>query len=156
MEAELVDVAARAGVKFIQAQTNGLDHVEVDKIRDAGMMLAHCPGELSSIALAQSAMMFLLLLAHDYGNARQNFAAGKFFFHRDANSMAAVSPLSDSGPVASSWPAAPSRLACVFWRLTCDRSNRKCLTNFNRISWADRTIWTASSQIVTFCHCISI
>ena len=80
MNADLIQIAAAAGVKFVQAQTNGLDHVEVEKIRDAGMILAHCPGELSSVALAESAMMFILMLANQYGEGLQNFAAGKFFF----------------------------------------------------------------------------
>ena len=48
IDADLVGAAARAGVKFVQVQTNGLDHVAVDKIVGAGMMLAHCPGELSN------------------------------------------------------------------------------------------------------------
>ena len=78
--AEWVDLAANAGVKFLQAQTNGLDHVEVDRIRDSGMMLAHCPGEFSSVALAEGAMMFILMLAHRYGDAQRNFAAGVKFF----------------------------------------------------------------------------
>lgn len=60
---ELVDVAARAGVKFVQVRTNGLDHVEVDKIKQTGMRLAHCPGLLSSVALAEAAMMFMLMHA---------------------------------------------------------------------------------------------
>ena len=77
---EWVDVAAKAGVKYIQAQTNGLDHVEVDKIRASGMMLGHCPGNLSSVSLAEGAMMFILMLAHRYGDSRNNFDAGKFFF----------------------------------------------------------------------------
>jgi glyoxylate reductase len=80
ISAEWVDIAKRAGVKFLQAQTNGLDHVEVDKIRDSGMLLAHCPGELSSVALAEGAMMFILMLAHRHGDAQRNFAAGKVFF----------------------------------------------------------------------------
>ena len=80
MNADLIQIAAAAGVKFVQAQTNGLDHVEVEKIGDAGMILAHCPGELSSVALAESAMMFILMLANQYGEGLQNFAAGKFFF----------------------------------------------------------------------------
>ena len=80
LSGELIDMAARAGVKFLQAQTNGLDHVEVDRIRDAGMMLAHCPGELSSVALAESAMMFMLNLAHLYGEASRTFAAGRCYF----------------------------------------------------------------------------
>jgi phosphoglycerate dehydrogenase-like enzyme len=80
IRAEWVDFAKNAGVKYLQAQTNGLDHVEVDKIRDSGMMLAHCPGELSSVALAEGAMMFILMLAHRHGDAQRNFAAGKVFF----------------------------------------------------------------------------
>ena len=35
MSGELIDMAARAGVKFLQAQTNGLAHVKVDDILDA-------------------------------------------------------------------------------------------------------------------------
>lgn len=77
---KLVDVAANAGVKFIQAQTNGLDHVEVDKILKSGMMLAHCPGNLSSVALAESAMMFVLMLSRRYGEGVQNFFKGKCYF----------------------------------------------------------------------------
>lgn len=80
ISSELIDVAGAAGVSFIQVQTNGLDHVEVDKILGSGMMLAHCPGQLSSIALAESAMMFVLMLAHRDGEGRKNFASGKVFF----------------------------------------------------------------------------
>ncbi|NKB67357.1 MAG: hypothetical protein GKR89_09880 [Candidatus Latescibacteria bacterium] len=79
IEGELVPIAARAGVKFLQVQTNGLDHVALDEIRAAGLILAHCPGQLSSVALAESAMMFILMMAHDYGRARQNFAAGHLY-----------------------------------------------------------------------------
>jgi len=79
ISAELVDVAAGAGVKLIQAQTNGLDHVEVDRILGAGMMLAHCPGALSSVALAEAAMMFILLFSRRYGEAQLNFASGKVY-----------------------------------------------------------------------------
>ena len=90
----LIEVAARADVKFVQAQTNGLDHVEVDKIREAGISLAHCPGELSSVALAESAMMFILTLAHGYGEAERNFAAGNLYFptgmELDGRSLAIV------------------------------------------------------------------
>ncbi|MBP60434.1 MAG: hypothetical protein CMJ62_02805 [Planctomycetaceae bacterium] len=77
---ELVDVAANAGIKFIQVQTNGLDHVEVGKILKSGMMLAHCPGVLSSVALAESAMMFVLMLSRRYGEGVQNFFKGKYYF----------------------------------------------------------------------------
>ena len=79
IEPELVDVAAKAGIKYIQVQTNGLDHVEVERIIEKGMILAHCPGHLSSVSLAEGAMMFILMLAHDYGNATNQFYAGTVF-----------------------------------------------------------------------------
>ena len=79
IEPELVDVAAEAGIKYVQVQTNGLDHVEVERIIEKGMILAHCPGHLSSVSLAEGAMMFILMLAHDYGNATNQFYAGTVF-----------------------------------------------------------------------------
>ena len=42
---ELAQVAANAGVKYLHASTNGLDHVEVSAILESGMTLPHCPGE---------------------------------------------------------------------------------------------------------------
>ncbi|MEC8987044.1 MAG: NAD(P)-dependent oxidoreductase, partial [Chloroflexota bacterium] len=79
IEPELVNVAAKAGIKYVQVQTNGLDHVEVERIIEKGMILAHCPGHLSSVSLAEGAMMFILMLAHDYGNATNQFYAGTVF-----------------------------------------------------------------------------
>lgn len=76
---DLVDAAANAGVRFIQAQTNGLDHVEVDRILDAGIVLCHCPGHLSSVALADRAMLFLLMLAHRYEEGRRTFMRGELY-----------------------------------------------------------------------------
>ena len=79
IQPELVDVAAEAGIKYVQVQTNGLDHVEVERIIEKEMILAHCPGYLSSVSLAEGAMMFILMLAHDYGNATNQFYAGTVF-----------------------------------------------------------------------------
>ena len=76
---DLIPIAAAAGVKYLQAQTTGLDHVHVEEILAAGLTLAHCPGHLSSVALAQSAMMFILMHAHKYTEAHANFAAGKLY-----------------------------------------------------------------------------
>ncbi len=77
---ELLGAAAAAGVRYLQAQTTGLDHVNVEGILQAGLLLAHCPGPLSSVALAESAMMFMLMHAHSYGEAQQNFARNKMYF----------------------------------------------------------------------------
>lgn len=76
---DLISIATAAGVKYLQAQTTGLDHVHVEEILNAGLTLAHCPGHLSSVALAQSAMMFILMHAHKYAEAHANFAAGKLY-----------------------------------------------------------------------------
>ena len=77
---ELIDAAAEAGVGFIQAVTNGLDHVEVEHILARGITLAHCPGYLSADALAQGAMMFILMLAARYREAATNLEAGTMYF----------------------------------------------------------------------------
>ena len=76
---DLLAAAADAGVKFLQVQTTGLDHVDVEGILNTGLLLAHCPGQLSSVALAQSAMMFILMHAHRYAEARMNFDAGRLY-----------------------------------------------------------------------------
>ncbi|MCY3761734.1 MAG: D-glycerate dehydrogenase [Gemmatimonadetes bacterium] len=79
---EMIDAAAAAGVRFLQLQTNGLDHVDLDYLRGKGLMTAHCPGHLSAVALAQNAMMFILMLAGRYREAQVNFAQGPFFMPR--------------------------------------------------------------------------
>jgi len=76
---ELVNVASKENIKYIQVQTNGLDHVEVEKILGSGITLAHCPGNLSSVSLAEGAMMFILMLAHGYGYATNQFYEGAAF-----------------------------------------------------------------------------
>jgi len=79
MTDEEIDFASRAGAKFMQVQTTGLDHVNISKILETGMLFANCPGQFSSVTLAQSAMMFILNMAHEYGPARQNFSKGEWY-----------------------------------------------------------------------------
>jgi phosphoglycerate dehydrogenase-like enzyme len=76
---EKIDLAAAAGVRHFQVQTNGLDHVEVEHILGKGITLSHCPGYLSADALAQNAMMFILMLAAQYKQAVGNFQGGTFY-----------------------------------------------------------------------------
>jgi phosphoglycerate dehydrogenase-like enzyme len=66
-------MARDAGVRFVQSQTTGLDHVPVALMKELGIKVAHCPGTLSAVALAESAMMFILMLAHRYAEAKTNF-----------------------------------------------------------------------------------
>ena len=74
-----IDIAAAAGIQFYQAQTTGLDHVQVEPIKERGMLLAHCPGYLSSVGLAESALMYMLMLAHRFRQAAQNFEAARIY-----------------------------------------------------------------------------
>lgn len=76
---ELFSEVAAAGVEFVQTQTNGLDHIPIDHIRSLGIRLAHCPGELSAVALAQNAMMFILMLAGRYRQGMEVFNAGQVY-----------------------------------------------------------------------------
>lgn len=76
---EKIDLAASAGVRHFQVQTNGLDHVEVEHILAKGITLSHCPGYLSADSLAQNAMMFILLLAAQYNTAVRNFSGGTYY-----------------------------------------------------------------------------
>ena len=75
---EFIDKAAAAGVKYFQLQTTGLDHVHVDHMKAKGIVVAHCPGYLSSVCLAESAMMFILMLAHQFSQARLHFDQRRF------------------------------------------------------------------------------
>lgn len=76
---EKIDYAAAAGVRYFQVQTNGLDHVEVEHILSKGILLSHCPGYLSADSLAQSAMMFILMLAAKNKTAVENFHSGSYW-----------------------------------------------------------------------------
>lgn len=78
----MIDAAVEAGVQFLQLQTNGLDHIDLDYLNEKGLMTAHSPGHLSAVALAQNAMMFILMLAGRYREAQKNFHDGPFFLPR--------------------------------------------------------------------------
>ena len=76
---DLLAAAADAGVKFLQAQTTGLDHVDVEGILNAGCCSPIAPGSSAAWRWPQSAMMFILMHAHRYGEARRNFDAGRLY-----------------------------------------------------------------------------
>ena len=51
----------------------GLDHVDVAYLRSKGFLVANCPGQFSSAALAECAMMYILMLARRCHDAMANF-----------------------------------------------------------------------------------
>src|SRR3954463_15716769 len=58
---EMADVASSA--KLWQILGTGIDHFDLEYWRQKGIPVANCPGEYTGIPLAESAMMFMLMLA---------------------------------------------------------------------------------------------
>src|SRR2546427_412253 len=60
---ELLDAGVANDVKLWQVTTTGLDHVKVESFIKKGMPLAHSPGELSAVPLAEHALYLMLCFA---------------------------------------------------------------------------------------------
>ena len=73
----MLDVAG--SVRLWQVLGTGLDHFDLDYWRSKGMPVANCPGIFSATALAESAMLFILLLARKYPVAQANLQQGKLY-----------------------------------------------------------------------------
>ncbi len=69
---EMMDAASEAGVKFWQLQSVGFEHFDLEYMKSKGIPVSNCPGIFSSVALAQTAMMFILMLAHKYNEAQDH------------------------------------------------------------------------------------
>jgi phosphoglycerate dehydrogenase-like enzyme len=75
---DLADAAA-GKVKLWQILGTGLDHFDLDYWRAKGIPVANTPGPFSAVALAECAMMFILMLTRRYPAARANLAKGLFY-----------------------------------------------------------------------------
>ena len=60
----MMDAATKA--RLWQILGTGFDHFDLEYIRGLKIPVANCPGQFSSAALAESAMMFILMLARRY------------------------------------------------------------------------------------------
>ena len=74
---EMMDAATDA--RLWQILGTGLDHFDLAYIKTKGIAVANCPGQFSAVALAQTAMMFILMLAHRYREAAANFQRGTLY-----------------------------------------------------------------------------
>jgi len=74
---EMYDAATDA--KLWQIIGTGLDHIDVAYMKTKGFAVANCPGQFSSVGLAECALMYILMLARRYHEARANFQAGKMY-----------------------------------------------------------------------------
>ena len=66
-------ISAAADAKLWQVHGTGIDHLNISAFNRRGLAVANCPGKLSAAALAECAMMFLLMLARSYQKCRDDF-----------------------------------------------------------------------------------
>ncbi len=73
----MMDAARQA--RLWQVTTTGFEHVDVAYLRGKGIPVAHSPGFFSSSALAETAMMFMLMLNRRYRQAADHFTQGQLY-----------------------------------------------------------------------------
>lgn len=74
---EMMDEAANC--RLWQIVGTGFDHFDLAYIKTRGIPVANTPGQFSDVALAETAMMFILLLTRRYKEARNNFNEGRSY-----------------------------------------------------------------------------
>ena len=74
---EMMDAATDAALWQILG--TGFDHFDLDYIKKKKIPVANCPGQFSSVALAETAMMFILMLAHRYRASSVTFHSGGMY-----------------------------------------------------------------------------
>ena len=72
---EMVDAAT--SVRLWQILGTGLDHFDLDYWRSKKVPVANCPGPFSAVALAECAMMFILMLTRKFPASQANLKAGQ-------------------------------------------------------------------------------
>ena len=68
---QMYDAAKDA--RLWQILGTGLDHVDIEYMTTKTFAVSNCPGQFSSVALAECAMMFILMLSRRVNEARANF-----------------------------------------------------------------------------------
>jgi phosphoglycerate dehydrogenase-like enzyme len=74
---EMMDAATDA--RLWQIHGTGFENFDLDYTRAKGIPVANCPGQFSSVALAETAMMFMLMLGHEYRKGMENFRSRTFY-----------------------------------------------------------------------------
>ena len=75
---EMADIA-EGNVRLWQILGTGIDHFELDYWRAKKIPVANTPGPFSAVALAECAMMFILMLARRYPVTQANLKAGEMY-----------------------------------------------------------------------------
>ena len=74
-----VFIEAAQSVRLWQILGQGTDHFALDLWRASHIPVANCPGQFSATALAECAMMFILMLTRGYPTARANLERGVMY-----------------------------------------------------------------------------
>jgi D-3-phosphoglycerate dehydrogenase len=69
-------VEAAKGAKLWQLISVGYDDFDVDRVAGAGIPVCHCPGSTSAPGLAESGILFMLLIVKKYNESQAEMAAG--------------------------------------------------------------------------------
>ena len=75
---EMADAAA-GKVRLWQILGTGFDHFDLEYWRSKNLPVANCPGIFSAVALAECAMMFILMLARQYPVTQTNLKQGELY-----------------------------------------------------------------------------
>lgn len=73
----MLDLAGTA--RLWQILGTGLDHFDLEYWRSKQMPVANCPGPFSAVALAECAMMFILMLTRKFPVTQQHLKQGRFY-----------------------------------------------------------------------------
>jgi phosphoglycerate dehydrogenase-like enzyme len=74
---EMLDAASR--VRFWQIMGTGMEHFDFDYWSTRPVMISNCPGPMSAIALAEHAMLLMMLVRRNYPQQQVNLATGVMY-----------------------------------------------------------------------------
>jgi phosphoglycerate dehydrogenase-like enzyme len=74
---EMYDAAQDA--RLWQILGTGLEHIDIAYMKTKGFAIANCPGQFSAVGLAESAMMYILMLTRHFYDLQANFQAGVMY-----------------------------------------------------------------------------
>jgi D-3-phosphoglycerate dehydrogenase len=74
---EMADAAY--SVKLWQTVSTGFEHLEIEYWRQKNITSANCPGKFSATALAECALMFMLMLARRWHTTQSHLKSGIFY-----------------------------------------------------------------------------
>ena len=76
---DLIDNGADGGARLWQVLGYGLDHIDVGHVLQRGLLLAHTPGEVTAVPLAEHALFLMLSLEKKLHEGQRSLRSGVFY-----------------------------------------------------------------------------